>query len=93
MGLKKCKVCGVSFIGAKGRLYCSNRCSQIGMQHTFKYSKQLCWTCQRATGFCSWSAFLKPVEGWDAEKVQYNEDDFTYKIKSCPLYLPDEYKK
>ena len=89
---KKCKVCGVSFLGNKRKSYCSNRCAQIGVQNIYKYSKQLCWTCQRATGYCSWSAFLKPVKGWDAEKVEYGEDDFTYKIKSCPLYLPDEHR-
>lgn len=30
--------------------------------------EQLCWTCQKACGDCSWSSCFQPVEGWTAEK-------------------------
>ena len=29
----------------------------------------LCWQCRRATGGCEWSAFLRPVPGWKAERT------------------------
>lgn len=30
--------------------------------------EQLCWTCQKAGGDCSWSSCFQPVEGWTAKK-------------------------
>ncbi len=53
---------------------------------------QLCWECKRATGGCRWSADLKPVKGWDAEKViikDFEGDIESYKVKACPLFIPE----
>lgn len=90
---KICEVCSKEFQGADYRRYCSARCRTISLNSTYNKNMQLCWTCQRATGFCSWSARLKPVEGWNAKKVVLGDGNITYKIKACPLYLPDEYLK
>ena len=66
-----------------------------------KYSQSLCWICANAvpnadgTRGCSWSQELKPVEGWEAEKV-YNSNvarvarpDFSYKVIKCPEFEND----
>ena len=49
---------------------------------------QFCWDCVHAvpdeTHGCSWSNFLKPVEGWQAEKT-----DISYHVISCPLFEKD----
>ena len=90
---KKCETCGNEFYAPRNTKYCSERCRQLGGQYKFKSSSQLCWTCQRATGYCSWSASLKPIKGWDAKLVKFKEGGYTYKIKDCPLYLPDEIKR
>lgn len=67
------------------------------MESKFKKS-QLCWTCARACGDCSWSdGTFTPVKGWTAKKVVMYEDRAeyntrtveTYKIKACPLYICD----
>lgn len=56
----------------------------------------LCWSCQNATGGCSWSKKLKPVRGWTAERIflKYNENgkakyDKSYKVVSCPKFKAD----
>lgn len=55
----------------------------------------LCWSCQNATGGCSWSKKLKPVRGWKAEKIKVKGDFYTSKIvdsyivKSCPKFKAD----
>ena len=61
----------------------------------------ICWSCQRAAGGCSWSGLdpktlepaFQPVPGWTAERVPYIihgcKPDTTYCITTCPLYLPD----
>lgn len=54
-----------------------------------KLSDTLCWKCKRATdGSCSWSKYLIPVEGWDAEKRERRSEVYrqTYYVKSCPLF-------
>lgn len=53
-------------------------------------NEQLCWTCQNATGNCSWSACLKPVDGW-VVKISGRESVLgtPYKIISCPQYIQD----
>ena len=60
-------------------------------------STQLCWTCQKACGGCSWSSKLKPVPGWTAEYVEavtYHGSEQVrsegYNIFSCPEYVQDE---
>ena len=54
---------------------------------------QLCWSCTKACGQCSWSRELTPVEGWTAEQVVYPglevEDDTTYHITACPEFVRD----
>ena len=62
------------------------------------YAKEsLCWTCQRATGFCSWSRHFEAVPGWEAEPTTikngygrgYDEYVSSFEVKSCPLYIKD----
>ena len=90
---KKCKMCGKEFVGNRSKRYCSEECAVQGTQQNQKYRSQPCWTCQRATGYCDWSANLKPIKGWDAKLVNYKDGGYTYRIKSCPLYLPDKIRR
>lgn len=56
--------------------------------------QQLCWSCGKACGGCSWSRCFEPVPGWDATPCRrvYNDaavgtryvDSFV--IKGCPEY-------
>lgn len=55
-------------------------------------SRQPCWTCARATGFCSWSHAHRPVKGWTAEKVSVDGRE-TYRITACPLYVDERSDK
>lgn len=63
-----------------------------------KYNaNSLCWSCKRATGFCSWSRDFKPVQGWEAEptlvKSQQGAKNSvveSYNVKKCPLFERDE---
>ena len=48
-------------------------------------SDTLCWKCKKATGFCSWSHNLTPVEGWKAKKGKYG-----YIVKKCPQFESDK---
>lgn len=65
------------------------------------HKSQLCWTCARACGGCSWSADFTPVKGWTAKKVTMYVDrgeyethrTETYKITACPLYKDDTPKQ
>jgi len=62
---------------------------------------QLCWDCARASGFCSWSMNLEPVEGWEAKSTHIRhmsrggcESEAliitnSYKVKKCPLFVRD----
>lgn len=65
-----------------------------------------CWTCQNAVPEirngrqygCSWSRCLEPVEGWEAIPITKATGDGalkagTYRVKSCPEYIPDEVKE
>lgn len=90
--IRICKVCGTHFKGSRNQKFCSTRCRQIYFDDVYDKDQQLCWTCKRATGFCNWSAHLKPVKGWNAKKVKYDGNRYYYKIISCPLYLPDNIK-
>lgn len=61
------------------------------------HKTQLCWTCARACGGCSWSRSFTPVNGWTAEQTELYVDrgeyethrTTSYRIKACPLYVPD----
>lgn len=58
---------------------------------TKKADEQLCWTCVKATGKCSWSdRSFTPVQGWTAAKVVRETKAGrveTYKITACPEYV------
>lgn len=56
--------------------------------------EQLCWSCKKATGRCSWSRNFTPVEGWDADAVRLNvskkyENVGSFFVKGCPEYEPE----
>lgn len=62
---------------------------------------QKCWTCENATGGCSWTEFdedtgkikFEPVQGWDATPTSRMVCGKTvmesYAIHDCPQYVPD----
>jgi YHS domain-containing protein len=59
-------------------------------------SMQLCWSCARCVGFCSWSKELKPVEGWTAKcttlhhsNAEQKFETASYYITACPLFLKE----
>ena len=55
---------------------------------------QLCTTCARAVGFCSWSQTLTPVEGWEARpSVLGHGTGNSWKVIGCPLYIKDAFTK
>lgn len=60
--------------------------------------KQLCWTCTKACGRCSWSSEFKPVKGWVAKKLPFqlhgtSYGGETYDIQSCPEYQREPERK
>lgn len=86
-----CKICGKNFYSKSAkRDYCGKICRGIG-QGKNSQKTQLCETCKRACGGCSWSDKFEPVEGWDAVPTIINEGDgriiHSFKIKNCPLYI------
>jgi len=65
-----------------------------------KKPDQLCWDCKRAVNCepltCPWAALGKPVDGWEAEKSEFNDWEGnskikvqTYTITKCPLFIQD----
>ena len=48
----------------------------------------LCWDCSFATGGCSWSDELKPINGWTAKRVTKQTQD-SYMVYACPLFSRD----
>ena len=56
-----------------------------------KKTEQLCWSCARACGRCSWSKYFIPIPNWQAS-LSYNATDKTisYEITSCPEYVFDK---
>lgn len=97
--IKMCATCGILFeTTVRNKRHCSKRCEADELSR----GGQICWKCKNATGGCSWSAFLKPVEGWEAEpRIIRNYDNtlhiykeiHTYKIIHCPLFVPDDRRK
>ena len=59
------------------------------MEDKFLTSQTLCWDCKFATGGCSWSDRLEPVEGWVAEQTKKNTPFQSYIVKDCPLFRRD----
>lgn len=51
----------------------------------------LCWKCSKATGGCSWSKCLLPVDGWEAEATTVDGLP-THKVVSCPCFEKDKKK-
>ena len=57
----------------------------------------LCWECKNATGGCSWSADLKPVNRWCAIKTRLkmhnksgeNVNQTSYIVVNCPEFKRD----
>lgn len=74
--------------------------------YTFEYKypndkipkkRTLCLNCATSPYECSWKFELKPVDGWEAEKVPWKtakgKDSYTYCVKLCPLYEELEKRK
>ena len=53
------------------------------------YPQTLCWCCARATGFCRWSAYLRPVPGWKAEPTKKNTAESSFMVYECPQFVRD----
>lgn len=60
----------------------------------------ICFSCQKACGKCSWSRNFTPVPGWTAKKVMLKVSNYykkriieTYHITACPEYVPDPPRK
>jgi len=61
----------------------------------------LCWSCDNATGGCSWSREFKPVNGWNAERRNVNthrgrkriEGTESYFVKDCPEFVRDKRRR
>ena len=52
----------------------------------------LCWKCSNATGGCSWSKSLLPIDGWETEEKIIDHQP-THKVISCPEFVADNKKK
>jgi len=49
----------------------------------------LCWDCAKATGFCNWSADLRPVKGWTVKEVWKEQTGKGYLVIDCPEFERD----
>ena len=56
----------------------------------------LCWDCANATGGCTWSRLLEPVEGWTAIRIKGKPykldpeiDTDTFLVQKCPEFMRD----
>lgn len=47
---------------------------------------QLCFSCAKACGNCSWSSQLIPVDGWIAENTVLPNGIESFAISKCPEY-------
>ena len=61
-------------------------------------TETLCWTCARSSNKflkCPKSNKCEPVEGWDADVFINFEGSSkpSYIVRSCPLYMKENYKK
>ena len=89
---KICVICGKTFVTTfEKRVTCKKECKLILREQRRKENckEQLCWDCVKATGGCSWSRNLKPVDGWIAKQVKRKDGETTYKITSCPQFIHD----
>lgn len=104
MVVKICANCGKHFRTTNATKFCSTLCrvkyqSSVRPKRRKDAYETICWTCQNATGGCSWSRNLTPVDGWKAEikKIKNTNKLGTtyadsYKVISCPEYIEDEPK-
>lgn len=64
-------------------------------QYMERWEPTLCWDCENACGKCSWSAELKPVKGWKAEKTwvttQKDHKVESRRVIKCPEFKRDAY--
>ena len=90
--VRVCKYCGKRFVTKTKRQYCSRECAAMSKRSNAKDT--LCWECEKATGGCSWSDKLIPVEGWEAIPTEVKMTVYStvnsYKIVNCPLFSSDE---
>ena len=55
--------------------------------------ESLCWDCANAvpteTLGCTWSRFLEPISGWDADDTSglFRYSGSAYHVNSCPLFV------
>lgn len=91
MVVKKCEYCGKAFPTISGSSkFCCRTCKTAFRKAKQDEESQLCWLCKNATGNCSWSKSLKPVDGWGATPVVTKDKEGsirTYDIKSCPKFI------
>lgn len=88
---KSCVICGSTFITKSNKKkYCCDSCKKCAFEEEPYKDEQLCWLCKKATGQCSWSKDLTPVEGWIAKKTFVKDSSNggfqSYKIISCPQF-------
>ena len=97
----KCKYCEKLFTTTKAaQKFCSEMCRYKYKQNErIEEAKKkrrgretLCWDCQKATGGCSWSRNLTPVEGWEAKQIKVKGNFYTnevldsYVVTNCPEF-------
>ena len=86
-----CAYCGKEFVTKSSRKYCSRECSV--MAQLLNAKDTICWNCKKATGGCSWSDKLIPVDGWEAiptrVKMVLDKVVDSYKVIGCPLFEQD----
>lgn len=99
---KVCNLCNKEYLAkSPNQRYCCKECRLTAIEKSITEKKnhrhnpkcgQLCWRCENATGGCSWSKELKPVNGWKAIEVKRDADEGdTYKILYCPLFKEEIY--
>ena len=91
MKARVCEYCGKTFLskGSKTK-YCSKKCKTKRAELRRMENEQLCWSCGKACGGCSWSRSSTEVDGWIATPVVIqgttgNID--SYAIKYCPEFI------
>jgi hypothetical protein len=58
-------------------------------ENVHRPSYSLCWDCAKATGYCNWSAYLRPVKGWVAKEVWKEQTGQGYLVINCPEFVRD----
>ena len=61
-----------------------------GKENMLGKCEQLCWSCTKCTGGCSWSSDFIPVKNWIAEEEVYctfpTRREISYKVFACPEF-------